>query len=247
MYQTKLNILIVEDELSFALELEMLLEVAGHHLVGRIDNAEAAYEAIYVNRPDLILMDVDLNGEMTGIELGQRISPLNIPIIYITSFKDDRVFKAAQQSRMVAYLVKPISKYTLQAAIATVMKKDFSKKSGETVANANYFTNNYLFIKQDGVYRKVSTSQIKYVQSNNNHCHIFCDKDRPYVVRIPISTVEDVLSSAGFMRIHRQYIIRLDAIDTVDLRKNILQIGKTSIPISRNKKNELEKVMKKIE
>ncbi|NJK82859.1 MAG: response regulator [Saprospiraceae bacterium] len=86
MSNNQLSILIVEDDLSFGLELKILLEEIGYEAQHLIDNGEEAYDFIYLHRPDLVLMDIELKGDMSGIELGQRIISFDIPIIYITSF-----------------------------------------------------------------------------------------------------------------------------------------------------------------
>ncbi|MEM9848903.1 MAG: response regulator transcription factor [Bacteroidota bacterium] len=246
MSQTKLNILIVEDDLSFALELKLLLKEMGYHPLAHIDNGEAAYDFIYEHRPDLILMDIDLNGKMTGTELGQRILAFEIPIIYVTSFQNEQVFKAAQQSKMLAYLVKPISKYSLQAAIANALQNAFQQIKVQVEQADNLFAKHHLFIKRNGVYEKIYIPDIQYIHSNDNYCNIYTLDADQYNVRASLSSLEQNLPSKEFLCVHRQYIVQLQQIEAVDFRNNLLRVQDVSIPISRSKRGLLEEVMRRL-
>jgi DNA-binding LytR/AlgR family response regulator len=248
MSNTKLNILIVEDDLSFALELEMLLEAMGYHTSKRVDNGEEAYEFIYEYRPDLILMDINLKGSISGTELGQRILTFEIPIIYITAFQNEKMFKAAQQSKMVAYLVKPISKFTLQAAIANAIEAALHKTQARLNDVENIFSSDYLFIKKDGIYKKIYIFDIQYIYASNNYCKIYMLEDNIYFIRISLDKLEHKLPSKMFLRIHRQYLINLAQIDTVDFGACTLLINgvEEMIPISRSKRSVLEAVLWRI-
>ena len=93
MESFKLDVLVVEDNLSFALELSMMLEDIGYNVIGQVDNAAEALELIFSKMPDIILMDHDIKGEMTGIELGNKIRHLDIPILYITSFGNEEHYE----------------------------------------------------------------------------------------------------------------------------------------------------------
>lgn len=242
----KLNILIVEDDFSFGLELKMLLEEMGYEVQNTIDNAEEAYDFIYVHRPDLILMDINLSGEMSGIELGQRILSFNIPIIYITSFNDERAFKAAQASNMIAYLVKPMNKYTLQSTIAHALQGAYKKVKEQIEDTENLFTKNYFFVRVAGIYKKIYIPDIHYIQSYDNYCDIYTLESKPYTVRITISTLESNLSSSEFLRVHKRYIVQLNKIDSIDFVGNSLNTKQMDIPFSRSKRNLLEQVIRRL-
>ncbi len=128
MENTDLNILIVEDNLSFSLELEMLIDEMGYQLVDSVDNSERALEIIHSKMPDLILMDIDINGNLSGTQVGEKIKHLDIPIIFTTSFDDESHYKDAQDSNIIGYLIKPISKFSLKTNIDMAIKNIASKK-----------------------------------------------------------------------------------------------------------------------
>ena len=93
---SKYKILIVEDEILVATDIQESLESLGYAVVGIADTGLKAIKAVANELPDLILMDINLKGEMTGIEAAKLISKDNdVPIIYLTANADiDTVNKA---------------------------------------------------------------------------------------------------------------------------------------------------------
>lgn len=260
MNEFKLQVLIVEDSLSFAIELEMLVEEIGYYVVGRVDNSTDALTIIHEKKPDFILMDIDIKGRMTGVELGAEIKPLNIPILFITSFGDDTHYKAAQQSNMVGYLVKPIDKYSLRTSIQLAVTNAYIRKQqeGQTAVTSpdksenipyeteNFIFNNCLFFKKRNTFHKVKIDEIIFIRSNDNYCETYIRGGEKFLSRIGISKIEKMLPSDRFVRIHRQYIIQLDKIDVIDFQGNTIKVEDHEIPISRTRKKLLEKMVKQL-
>ena len=102
-----LKILIVEDNLSFALELEMLLDEMGYTDTLRADHSGTALDYIYSQEPDLILMDIDINGNLSGLQLGEKIAHLDIPVLYITALQDAPYQEASRKSNNIGYPCAP--------------------------------------------------------------------------------------------------------------------------------------------
>lgn len=68
----KLRILIVEDDLLLAIETESKLKKMGYEVIGIADNSATAFELIYADAPDVILMDIDIKGKMSGTQIGEK-------------------------------------------------------------------------------------------------------------------------------------------------------------------------------
>ena len=228
-----MDVLVVEDNLSFALELSMMLEDIGYNVIGQVDNAAEALELIFSKMPDIILMDHDIKGEMTGIELGNKIRHLDIPILYITSFGNEEHYEEAKKSNMIGYLVKPIQKYSLRSALELSMQNALLRSSDKDENEEQFLLKEHVFVKKKGVYHKVPIASIAYVSSNDNYSEITTDKGQTFVVRFPLSKMEEMLPSNDFMRIHRQYIICMQKIDSVNLQDGVLMMLGEQIPISR--------------
>lgn len=241
----KLDVLIVEDSVSFSLELEMLVKKIGYSVVKVLDRAEDALSFIQVQAPDLILMDIDLKGEMTGVDLGRLIVKSKIPIIYITSLLDERHYQAAQASEMIGYLTKPISSFALKAAIETTINNTFFKEKDPKEGNFSF--KNFLFFRKKGIYQKIYFHDICYIQSSDNYCEVFTTKNDYFIVRSTISSMYDLLPSSKFFRIHRKYIIQLSQIESINLSNNQLKILSTILPISRKNKKLFEQTIMKLD
>lgn len=104
------KILIVEDELIIALMIEKMVENLGHTVLAKVTSGEDAVEAAKELNPEIILMDIRLQGEMDGIEAMNEIRrTANIPVIYITGNSDASYRKRIEESEPLDLLTKPIT------------------------------------------------------------------------------------------------------------------------------------------
>lgn len=237
-----LKILVVEDDLSFALDLEMVLQAMDYFVSGRADTGAKALQMIKEDKPDLILMDIDLNGVMSGIDVADKVKHLSIPILFITSQLDKPSYDQAAKSNMLGYLTKPISKFSLKSSIMmAIYNAHYLSKEKENTENLNtdehIITKNCFFFKKDNVYKKVLTRDISYVMSQRNYCDIHTQSEKVFVARIPIGELEEILPP-HFIAVHRQFIVNLHLVDSYSRRTNILTIGQSQIPVSKSKKKQ---------
>ena len=241
-----LNILIVEDNLSFAIELEMLLDSLNYQVVGRVDNSAAALEMIFGKQPDLILMDIEINGNMSGLEVGRAVAHLGIPILYITAIQGSAYEQASELPGTIGYLVKPIDKITLRTTINLAVAQ--AAKNKDTLKDEEFrdsFVNrDHLFFKKKEVYYKVSFSEIAFIKSNDNYCDILTTTGNLYSLRIPIGKLEEMLPGNLFTRLHRQYIAQTRLIHEVHLLDGTIKIQGKNIPFSRENKHKIEALIK---
>lgn len=112
------KILIVEDEIIIAIDLKIRLENLGYHILGIALNGEDAIKKIREKNPDLVLMDIQLNGDMDGIKVAQQIrNQYNIPFIYITGSHDNSLLDRAKQTNPIGFISKPFDEIEIQKAI----------------------------------------------------------------------------------------------------------------------------------
>jgi len=122
MIQTR--IVIVEDEGIVAFQIETLLQQKGYQVVGTFASGVEALQNIESLRPDLVLMDLKLQGEMDGIETVRCISQyLDVPIVYLTAHSDESTFKRAKETGPYGYILKPFSAKELDIAIQVALYK----------------------------------------------------------------------------------------------------------------------------
>ncbi len=115
------NILIVEDEIIIAIDLKIRLENLGYYVMGIAVNGKDAIKKTGEKNPDLVLMDILLNGEIDGIETAQRIRKLyNIPFIYLTGSYDNSILERAKITDPSGFITKPFNDTEIQNAIEMV-------------------------------------------------------------------------------------------------------------------------------
>jgi two-component system, response regulator PdtaR len=108
--QSKIKVLIVEDDAFQALLVDKLITKMGFSTIGKVASGEDAIKTVLEKKPDIILMDISLEGEVDGITAIEKIKEKdNIPVIYITGNSDSYNLDRAEKTGFVDYLIKPIS------------------------------------------------------------------------------------------------------------------------------------------
>ncbi|MDI6401516.1 response regulator [Balneolaceae bacterium ANBcel3] len=116
-----IKILCVEDDYVASYVLHQQIERMGYFIIDKLDNGEDALELCEWNRPDLILMDITLNGELDGVETAKRIiEEEEIPVIFITGNSDPAVKERALEMKPMGYFTKPFELKDLQTTIERV-------------------------------------------------------------------------------------------------------------------------------
>ncbi|MBU1191090.1 MAG: PAS domain-containing protein [Gammaproteobacteria bacterium] len=116
------RILVVEDEPLMAQDIRLKLEETGYKIIGTCASGAQAVELAATNHPDLILMDIVLEGTMTGIEAARLIREKNdIPIIYLTAYADDKLIEQAKITDPFGYILKPPVARELHAVITLAL------------------------------------------------------------------------------------------------------------------------------
>lgn len=129
----KAKILIVEDNELHAENISFLSSELGYEVIGLVDNAESCLQLLSETRPDLLLLDINIQGNTNGIELAEIIKKdYNIPLIFVTSLIDRETLQAAIKTQPEAYLNKPVEELPLASAIEIALYKN----SQENAINA---------------------------------------------------------------------------------------------------------------
>ena len=120
----KIKVLVVEDELLIAKSTAKKLQHLGYEVTNIVSSGAAAIQSIQDTRPDLILMDIAIKGDMDGIEVANIIkSKEDIPIIYLTAYADDITLERASETGCYGYIVKPFKERELHATIKIILNK----------------------------------------------------------------------------------------------------------------------------
>lgn len=120
----KARIMIVEDEWTVAEEIKMVLQSFEYTVTSMSSSGEEAIQNAEKDKPDLVLMDIVLEGEMDGIQAANEIrSRFNIPIIYLTAYTDEKILERASITVPFGYIVKPFVNEDLKISIEIAMYK----------------------------------------------------------------------------------------------------------------------------
>ena len=118
------KILVIEDEAIIARDIQKSLEELGYEVPDTISSGEAAISMAGEVMPDLVLMDIVLQGDMDGIEAAEEIKNLyDIPVIYLTAYADDKVMERARVTEPFGYMIKPFEERELHTTIEMALYK----------------------------------------------------------------------------------------------------------------------------
>jgi signal transduction histidine kinase len=121
---TQPKVLVVEDERVVALHLRQQLSRLGYQVPAMATAGEQALKHIRELLPDVVLMDIHIEGDIDGIETASRIPPeLHIPVIYLTAYSEEATLERARLTKPYGYLLKPFSERELHAAIQMVLER----------------------------------------------------------------------------------------------------------------------------
>jgi CheY-like chemotaxis protein len=123
------RILVVEDEAIVAMNIEQRLSAMGYEPAGRVARGEEAIAAAQKLHPDLVLMDIRLQGKMDGITAAQQIRErLSIPVIFLTAFSEDPTLNRAKLAEPFGFILKPFEDRELKSAIEIALYKHKAEK-----------------------------------------------------------------------------------------------------------------------
>jgi len=132
----KRTILVVEDEALIAANLVYSLSSLGYSVQKPVATGGDAIRAVKIQKPDLVLMDIELIGEMNGIETAEKIREItDIPIVYLTAYTDDLRLNQARLTEPYGYIIKPALSPELRATLEIALyKHDLNQKLKESEA-----------------------------------------------------------------------------------------------------------------
>ncbi|MEO6904226.1 MAG: response regulator [Bacteroidia bacterium] len=246
----KTNILVVEDESIVAKDIQNSLKKLGYEVVGVCATGEDAIKKTEELKPDLILMDIMLKSEMSGIDAATQIrEKFNIPIIYLTAYADESTLNKAKVSEPYGYIIKPFKEIDLHTSIEMAMykhsKESVVRKERDFLYSVleNKETKGILFVKSNSRLVKVKTSDIYFVEALKDYVVINTNNAR-YTIHSTMKDIEKKLPPNEFIRVHRSFIVRIDKIIAIEQPNLLLEEDKKLIPIGGSYKEELSKRLK---
>lgn len=231
-----LKTVVIEDEAVIAETLCMMLEDIGYIVPDPALNPTEGLETVVREQPDIILMDVNLNSNIDGIQLAAEIKKItDAPIVFITSYADSVTIERAKVISPAGYLVKPFTAQDIYAAIEIAMIQN-----KPVISSAASKVPDYLFIKSGTAYIKINPLDIDFIRSEGIYLEINCG-EKKWLVRDSFEGMMERLSHTKFFRVHKSYCVNIDRIELVEAES--IKIGGLEIPLGRSRKEELYKIL----
>ena len=240
-----IKVILVEDDWIIAKEISYNLQDMGFEVAGCFDNAEEAQRQVKILLPDLVILDIDLSGEMTGIELAAQLKKnVNIPFIFLTALADSQTVEKAKLAEPYAYLVKPVSPETLYSTIEITLhnaaKRNTDLADTATSIRDDLTYEDSIFVKNKKRLEKILLKDILWVEAYDIYAMIKTATGQ-YLLSHSLKAVEEKFPAAHFIRVHRSFFVNKNKIDAIE--ESDLIIATTPIPIGKTYR---EGLMKKL-
>jgi two-component system, response regulator PdtaR len=240
------KILIVEDQLIIARDIEALLTDWGYEVVGYAASSSEALLMFDKFQPDLALVDIQIDGTMDGIEVAKSFNATRpIPIVYLTAQADKGTVERAKTSNPSAYLLKPFDERHLQISLELAFDL-FVKQQHPSpkldvlphLANATDIklssdiilqNDDSIFIKQNYRFVKLKKDELILIEADRNHSYLYTPQHR-YIVRMPLTNVLERLHNANLVRVHRSFAVNINYVE--DFNDSEITVNSKTVPFT---------------
>ena len=212
--KSKYKILIVEDEILVATDIQESLESLGYTVMGMVDTGLKAIDAVEKHLPDLILMDINLKGEMTGIEAAKIISKdSDVPIIYLTANADIDTVNKAKVALPYGYIIKPFTDKDLQTNIeiaifkfASDLKLKMESEQFNTFFDLKDHEKNQIIVHANKGLEKINIKDVYFIEKDNRQTIIHLADDEVITDR-SFSELTGLFPQKYFIQVSKYFVI----------------------------------------
>ncbi len=207
-----MNCIIIDDEPLARSEMRSLIsEISGINVLGEFSNAPSALEFLKDNEADIIFLDIEMP-MVTGLEFAEML-PKKSLIIFTTAYSQYAL--KSYELEAVDYLLKPIDPQRLEKAIdkAVLYTELLSKDTVKNTVESN--TADFLFIKAERRFYKISFSDIKFIEGLKDYVVIHT-KQQKLITAMNLKTIHQKISGETFIRVSKSYVVNMNFIDSFD-------------------------------
>jgi DNA-binding LytR/AlgR family response regulator len=224
------KIFIVEDDEEFAENVGTIMDLFGYSVVGKEGSGEKSVDLIFDLRPDVILLDLMLSGDLNGIDVALKVREFTqVPIVFMTGHSDKCHLENIALLEGIYFIHKPFSKEMLNSIIYLAILK---YKVGVKLTSI-------LNIKDKGFTVPLKIDEILMLKADGLYTRIYTG-EKQYVVRAILKDISATLSINSFIRIHKSYIVNIDYVTSFN-SKYVTLLNHVA-PIRRGYVKELRKL-----
>ena len=227
-----INTLIVEDDLTVALALEVLILNTGCNIMAIVDDPVEALCFVRDNVPDLVFININIKAKDHCPEFIQHICLQHIPVIFIPGLTSPGhgFARAGKQNKLSSTMLT------------------FVKLFGNSLQKDNWedcTLKNSIFLKKGYSFFKVPFSNIIYIKADGDYCE-FQTPSGKFIHKITLTRLLDSLPKKYFLRVHKSYVIHLQHIENISLSRSEITVSNFSIPVSKTYKTALLNCIRRI-
>ena len=234
-----LRVLAVDDEAPARAELAYLL--GRDERISEVQTADDGAEALRMleDTPyDALFVDIRMPG-LDGLDLARVLRRFTSPpaVVFVSAY--DQHALEAFDLRAVDYLMKPVRDERLAEAVGRVLEAR-GRVAPPAAVGTETDDDETIAVELGGVTRFVKRSDVRYVEAHGDYARLVTEDGR-HLVRVSLALLEEQWASAGFVRIHRRWLVPLDAIDEVrtDGGRVSVRVGDAVLQVSRRHTREL--------
>ncbi|MEM5566645.1 response regulator transcription factor [Psychroserpens sp. AS72] len=220
-----IRLYIVEDEPLIAETAKMSLESFGINVLGFSEDYENALKEIQQKQANIVLLDINLQGEKDGIDLALTLEKLNIPYLFVTSQTDPSTLARVKETNPLGFIVKPFTDSGLLSNVELAWHKISLEKE------------EYIIIRSEGERIKLNQASIQYLKAFDNYCYIVT-VDKEYLLPHTLKHITEKLNSKIFVKSHRSYVVNIQKIKSIKSDKVIIE--NIEVPMSSTYKQQIE-------
>lgn len=242
----QMKILVVEDESIVAKDIQVCLRKLGYDVVDVVSTGERAVEVAAEKDPDLVMMDIMLKGEMSGVDAAAAIrNTKDIPVIFLTAYTDKDTVGKAKETEPYGYIIKPFKEIDIQTAIEIALYKHGKEKKVKEERDYYYSlvekqdSPDMMFVKANQRLVKIRYADIYFIEALKDYVVINTAEKR-YTIHSTMKDIENKMPSKDFVRVHRSFIVRLDKIKEIDHANVVMENEKKVIPVGGSYKEILQ-------
>jgi len=226
-----LKIYIVEDEPLIVATITSALKKQGFQVIGDSDEYDEALPAIDKNQPDLVLLDIQLEGKKDGVDLAEALDKRSIPYLYLTSQTDPETIKRVKETHPLGYIVKPFTENGLRSNIELAWH------------NFSLTNQDFILLKSEGRTHKINQESILYLKAFDNYCYVVTVSDK-FLVPHTLKKTSEKLNHDNFVQTHRSYWVNIKKISSTT--KVAVYLGEEEIPLSSSNRNNVLQALKNL-
>jgi DNA-binding LytR/AlgR family response regulator len=222
-------IIIDDDILSGELIARFLAKIEFITLQKNFTDPVKALSYLYTNKTDLIFLDIEMPG-MNGMDFLRTIKNSPAKVILVTSHKEFAL--EAFEFKVLDYLVKPFTYARFFSAVSRAVPVEDKKEEHH---------DDIVFVKKDSKMIRIRISDILWAEAMGDYSVLYTDKDK-FVLHCTLKVIEGKLPAQTYLRVHRSYIIKIDAIEKVE--DNTIFSSAKPIPIGKSYREDVFKRLK---